>query len=124
MLGPVVPREAILWLQTGRAASVQVRYAPAGNVSPARLTPPVTTSESEDFALTLRLGELQPGTDYEYEVYVDGEAVVKPWPFRFHTGPFWKWREPAPDVTLLLGSSAYINDPPIDRPGTPYGGGL
>ena len=40
----------------------------------------------------------------------------------FTTQSLWQWRDDPPDFNFLAGSCLYINDPPYDRPGTPYGG--
>ena len=67
------------------------------------------------------LHELDPGTRYVYEVYLDGRAVVRPYPLEFETKALWRWRRDPPDFAFMFGSCAYVNDPPFDRPGTPYG---
>jgi alkaline phosphatase D len=36
--------------------------------------------------------------------------------------PLWRWRGAPPDFRFVIGSCAYINDLPYDRPGEPYGG--
>jgi alkaline phosphatase D len=42
----------------------------------------------------------------------------------FQTQPHWRWRTEPPAFRFALGSCAYINDPPFDRPETPYGSGF
>ena len=123
MLGPADHRTAVVWVQTARAAEVQLRYHPADHPESARLTAPTTTEAAEDFVLSLELTELEPGVTYVYELYLDGERVVRPYPLQFTTRPLWLWRTDAPDLTLLTGSCVYVNEPIYDRPGTPYGGG-
>ena len=54
---------------------------------------------------------------------LDGEEVALDRPLRFTTQPLWQWRTDPPSFTAALGSCAYVNDPPYDRPGDPYGGG-
>ena len=42
----------------------------------------------------------------------------------FQTQPMWRWRTDPPAMKIAIGSCAYINDPPYDRPGRPYGDGV
>jgi len=122
MLGYVTLREAAIWVQTARSATVQLRFFPEAQPTWARLTPPLLTREEEDLATTVVLAGLEPGTRYRYELYLDGELVERPYPLAFATQPLWQWRTDPPDVTVLFGSCAYINEAPYDRPGAPYGG--
>jgi alkaline phosphatase D len=114
-------REAAVWLQTSRAADVQLRYFPEGRPEAARLTPVASTRPDEDFVAVFTLGELDPGTRYAYEVYLDGRRAARPYALTFATQPQWRWRSPPPDFTVMFGSCLYVNDPPYDRPGKPYG---
>jgi alkaline phosphatase D len=52
---------------------------------------------------------------------LDGKTVGALAPLSFSTQPLWRWRTQAPDFTAMFGSCLYVNDPPYDRPGTPYG---
>ena len=121
MLGWAALRSAAVWVQTERPARVQLRVVPVERPEAAFLTAEVRSREEEDCALTLLLERLEPGTRYEYELYLDGRREVRPWPFRLTTPPLWQWRGPPPDVTFLAGSCAYIKEDPYDRPGSPYG---
>jgi len=122
MLGYVAKRSAAVWLQTRRAADVQLRVHPADDPAAARLTGAVRTRAAEDFAHTFVLADLEPGVRYAYEVYVDGRRVAPPYPLDFTTRPLWEHRAPPPEVTLLVGSCAYVNEAGYGRPGEPYGG--
>ena len=121
MLAYAELRSSAIWLQTERAAEVQLRVYPDGLPELARLTPVLRTTKDESFAATFRLHRLEPGVTYHYEVYVDGARVVRPYPLTFRTQPLWQWRTDAPDFTALIGSCAYMNEPAYDRPGRPYG---
>lgn len=114
-------RSTAIWVQTERAAEVQLRYYPAAAPEDARLTPAVTTAAALSFAATFVLGDLEPGTEYRYELYLDGKAWPRPYPLAFTTQPLWQWRAPAPEFAAMFGSCLYVNDEPYDRPGTPYG---
>lgn len=114
-------RETAVWLQTRYPAEAQLRFHPEGRPAEARLTKVVRTDEREDFVAVFTLAELEPGTRYAYEVYLDGRAVTRPYAFGFRTQALWRWRTDPPDFTAMFGSCAYVNDPAYDRPGTPYG---
>lgn len=121
MLGWVALRSAAVWVQTERPARVQLRVVPAGRPEAAFLLPERASAEAEDCALTLVVDGLEPGTRYEYELYLDGKRVARPWPLAFGTPPLWQYRTPPPDVTFLAGSCAYVKEAPYDRPNSPYG---
>ncbi|MGH9457731.1 MAG: alkaline phosphatase D family protein [Thermoanaerobaculia bacterium] len=113
--------ESIIWVQTVEPTEAQVRYWVEGKPETARLSAPVVTSEAGDRIATFVLPRLAFGTTYEYEVYLDGGRVALDYPTRFRTQPMWRWRADPPRFTVAVGSCAYVNDPPFDRPGTPYG---
>ena len=114
-------RSTAIWVQTERAADVQIRYFPIAAPEAARVTPVVTTSAGQQFVATFVLAPLEPGTEYRYELYIDGRLYARPYPLAFTTQPLWQWRVPAPDVTAMFGSCLYVNEEAYDRPGTPYG---
>jgi alkaline phosphatase D len=114
-------RETAIWIQTRHAVDAQLRFHPEGRPADARLTRAIRTDERDDFIAVFTLSELEPGTRYAYEVYLDGRPVARPYPFTFATQALWRWRTDPPDFTAMFGSCAYVNDPPYDRPGTPYG---
>jgi alkaline phosphatase D len=75
--------------------------------------------EEQDFAVSLRLANLEPGTRYRYRVLADGEPTGMSGDFR--TQPLWEWRTDPPEASIAIGSCAYVNDGRFDRPGTPFG---
>lgn len=123
MIGYAEMTETAIWLQTTRPAEAQVRYWKEGEPASARLSRPLVTTAAGDHIATFVLGDLAFGTRYEYEVYLDGAKVDLPYPTRFATQAMWPWRSDPPAFRVAVGSCAYINDPPFDRPGNPYGGG-
>jgi len=114
-------RSTAIWVQTARAAEVQLRYFPAATPAAARLTPAIATVAAQDYIATFVLSGLEPATEYRYELYIDGTIVERPYPLAFTTQPLWQWRAPAPDFEAMFGSCLYVNEGPYDRPGTPYG---
>lgn len=122
MVGYGEMTEAMLWVQTTAAATVQYRYWIEGEKNNAQLSRKVNTTEDSDFIAKVVLTDLRPGTRYEYELMLNGKAFPRPYPLTFVTQTFWQWRSDPPAFTVAFGSCAYINDTTADRPGKPYGG--
>ncbi|MBK9290705.1 MAG: alkaline phosphatase family protein [Bacteroidetes bacterium] len=115
-------REAVVWVQTTEAATVQMRYYPLDNAKNVRLSDPVKTEKQRAHTAVLVADQVKPGTRYVYEILIDGEAVKLPYSTEFQTQKIWKWRGNPPEFSFLTGSCAYINEEEFDRPGRPYGG--
>lgn len=116
-------RATAIWVQTAREAAVQLRYQPVDHPEAARLTPAALTSADRDLIAVFTLDGLEPATTYRYELYINGSLIERPYPLTFTTQPLWQWRTPPPpEFEAMLGSCAYINETPYDRPGKPYGG--
>ncbi len=122
MIGYAEITETVVWLQTWRPADVQIRFWKEGAPETARLSPIVRTAPETDHIARFTLPGLEFGSKYEYEVYVEGTRVPLPFATRFATQPMWRWRTEPPAFVAAVGSCAYVNDPPYDRPGAPYGG--
>lgn len=115
-------REVLIWLQTRGASKVYLEYFPEGQGSAVLRSDEITTSEKSGFTASIILKRLQPGTKYNYAIFIDGKKTEREYPFTFVTQKLWEWREDPPEFSFLTGSCAYINDEPYDRPGKPYGG--
>lgn len=122
MLGPAEMTQTTVWLQTRRTCRAQVRYWPEGKPDAARVSPPVETTAAGDHIARFELPGLEPGSRYEYEIYLDGFRLPPPAPLSFQTQAMWRYRTDPPPLRAAIGSCAYINDAPFDRPGEPYGG--
>jgi alkaline phosphatase D len=122
LLGPGEVSETTLWVQTRQPVRAQVRFWEQGKPETARLSDEVATARDSDLIARFTLSGLRFGTRYEYELYLDGLRVARPYPLEFTTQVYWRWRSDPPPVRIAFGSCAYINDPPYDRPGEPYGG--
>ncbi len=122
MNGHAAQRAVTIWLQTWEAADVQLAYRweqhPADST---QYTPVVRTSAEDAFTAHIHIPYLEPGRRYLYDVIINGRKVNLPYQPSFQTPPLWQWRTDPPDFTVALGSCLYINDPPYDRPGRPYG---
>ncbi len=121
MVGPAEMREVRMWAQTTRPALVQVVYW--DSTAPARRfrTSVVRTEAHTANVANLIADSVQPGITYGYELRIDGVVIGRPYPMRFRTPALWQFRTDPPPVRIALGSCFYVNDPPYDRPGAPYG---
>lgn len=122
MLGYAEITETAVWLQTWRPAEIQIRYWKKGAPESARLSAMRKTAPEGDHIAVFTLAGLEFGTAYEYEVYVEGRRAPLDFATEFATQPMWRWRTDPPAFVAAVGSCAYVNDPPFDRPGAPYGG--
>ncbi|HSD41940.1 MAG TPA: alkaline phosphatase D family protein [Burkholderiales bacterium] len=107
-----------LWVQTERAVRVTVELHPETEPGKRRRVEGATRAD-DDFALTLRLAGLDPGTRYRYTVLVDGKPGAEAG--HFLTQPLWQFRTDPPEFAVAFGSCLYLNDR-FDRPGPPWGG--
>ncbi len=122
MVGYSQMMEVLLWVQTKESATVQIAYWEQGNPQQKLLTNPVKTEAQSAFTAKLIADKVQPGKKYDYQLLINNQSVTFDYPCSFQTQTLWQWRTDAPDFTVALGSCAYVNEPPYDRPGTPYGG--
>lgn len=127
MLGYSEMTETAVWLQTRRAATAQIRFWKQGEPKKTQLSKIVKTNEDNDFIARFALASLPFGTKFDYDVLLDGKKVAFDFQPTFQTQPHWRFaKNPAepPVFKFALGSCAYINDAPFDRPGKPYGSGF
>lgn len=123
MPGHATSRTASVWLQADAAAEARIEYWLARDPRSRGLSAPVRLDEATDFSARVELTDLVPDSHYRYAVFLDGTRVQADADLQLRTPPAWKWRGPAPDFKVYLGSCAYLNDPRWDRPGKSYGGG-
>lgn len=123
MVGYSTMREAFLWVQTTEVAEVHFEYFDKNKPRERFKTTKYTTEAKTGFVAQLIADQILPGKEYQYEVYVNGKRVKRSYPMEFQSQTLWQWRTDPPEVSFAIGSCAYVNDPPFDRPGTPYGSG-
>jgi len=123
MLGNVELTQVQLWLQTHDPVDLQIRFWPKDESARSRLSRVIATNQDGDLIATFTLTDLLPSTRYEYELYLNGVRQEFDYPLEFWTQDFWQWRHPPKPFTVAIGSCLYVNDPPHDRPGEPYGKG-
>jgi len=113
-------RTTRLWLQTNKQAKVQVKYWDKNLPKKKYLSELMHSQKKDDYTLTFDIALLEPGTEYGYQVLLNGKASLQS-PLTFHSQELWHWRRDAPDFTLMLGSCSYFNEEQYDRPGKGYG---
>lgn len=125
MIGQTDYRTAKIWMEpsaTVRTLSVQYwKKEDRKNARQKQL--PLQTyqpGQPTDFQpVQAEIGGLEPGTSYDFSIWINGKETG----YRggFNTRELWQYRKPAPDFSFITGSCTYFNEPPYDRPGTPYG---
>lgn len=123
MVGYCEMKEAAIWLQTNKKASVKVAYFAIENPSKIFYSENRNSSKENGFTYHIILDQLEPGKKYNYNIFIDGKKVILPYETSFSSKKLWQWREDAPDFTVAFGSCMYINETALDRPGKPYGSG-
>ncbi len=121
MLGPVTLRDVSIWLQTQGATTVSISCTPVKGGATIRSEKRKTRKE-DGFTTTIHLSELEPGTTYNYTLWMDKKELKLPYPLRFTTQTHWQWRFDPPDFAFAAASCFYVNEESYDRPGKPYGG--
>lgn len=122
MVGYSEMREVLLWVQTKQGAKVQIAYWETTQPNQKMMTDAVSTQKQTAFTAKLIADRVQPGKRYNYQLLLNDKPVELSYPATFQSQTLWQWRTDAPDFKIALGSCAYVNEPPYDRPGNPYGG--
>ena len=122
MVGYSTMKEVPIWLQLKQEGEVVISYWKKGDKSNKQFSDVVTTQKLNHNIAKVILVDLEPGHHYEYGVILDGEDLKFEYPLAFQTQELWQWRTDPPPFTFLTGSCLYVNEPLVDRPGTPYGG--
>lgn len=120
MLGYAELREAGIWLQTQKQTLVHVEYRALGSSKWINAGSTLTKSDAA-FTAKFVIGNLEPGTTYEYKVFANAKQFGGQ-TFTFKTQKLWQWREEPPAFRIALGSCHYASEAAYDRPGEPYGG--
>ena len=121
MLGYAEMKEALIWVQTNTAATVQCTYWNVNAPKERYKTEPVKTIKASAFTAKLIADEVEPGQTYEYRILINDQELSFNYPTQFKTQAIWRWRTDPPDFSIALGSCTYINESIYDRPGDPYG---
>lgn len=122
MVGYSTMREVVVWVQTKAPAKVQILYWEKGNPNPQHYSDPVQTEKSSAYTAHILADKVQPGKTYKYTLLINGKKVSRPYELEFKSQSLWQHRTDPPTVKFAVGSCAFMNDEPYDRPGNPYGG--
>ena len=121
MLGYNEMREVLLWVQTKQSAAVKFAYWAKEKPEEKFYTDEIITQKGEAFTARLLADAVEPGTDYAYQLFLNGRAVELAYPTEFKTQELWRWRYDPPAFSVAIGSCSYVNEAVYDRPGKPYG---
>ncbi len=122
MVGYSTMKEVLLWAQTTKPAKVHFVYWDVEVPNTKLKTAQLTTQKENAYVARLIADVLEPGKQYNYELYINNKKVQRPYELKFETQALWQWRTDAPDFSFATGSCAYISEEKYDRPGQPYGG--
>ena len=104
MVGAVTDTDAKIWVRTSGAFSVSIKYDLTPDLGAAKQTEPVMVTKVNDYAATITISDLEPSTEYFYEIIVDGikdRYLKKLKPLRFETAPP---EGEAADLRIAFGS--------------------
>jgi len=121
MLGYIEHRSALIWLEVDESVyNVSIKHweENGGNQEKTLYDGDLGNRFNP---IKITLNELTPGTNYHYEILINGEKTNLEQDLTFKTKQLWEWRTPPPDFSFLVGSCNYLNDSDYDRPGKPYG---
>ncbi len=122
VLGYAEMREALIWVQLRESSSAKIKYWAKDNPETNYWSNVVSSSDNTGNTLKFRLSKLEPGTEYQYELWVADEKQSFDFPLLFDTEPLWDYRTDPPPFKIAMGSCMYINEEKYDRPGKGYGG--
>lgn len=123
MPGYVSARTASIWMQADQPGEAQLEYWRADLPAQRQRSGQFPLRVEDDYIARIDLAGLEPGARYEYRLLLDGQTADVDAPLAFRTQPLWRWRSEPPDFRVFLASCTYLNDPPFDRPGRPWGDG-
>jgi alkaline phosphatase D len=122
MLGYSEMRETIVWIQMKNDKPVFIEYYKESLPTRKYRTLIKKPEASDFFVVKFIIDSVDPGTKYIYDVYADRKKLKFDYPTTFKTQMDWIYKEPAPNFIVAAGSCNYVNEPPFDRKGDPYGG--
>ena len=103
MPGYVGMRQATIWLQTKIPATVTMQYWPTEKPIQRQHSILWPSTRPQIIRPHLKIQGLNPGTDYQYRLFLNGVEEEFDAPLTFHTQPLWQWREPPPILKWSWG---------------------
>jgi alkaline phosphatase D len=122
MLGYSEMRETAIWLQMQSDKPVYIEYYKESFPSRKYRMLVKRPEAINYFVVQFLIDSVDPGTQYVYDVYVDRKKAKFDYPTTFKTQTDWMYKDSAPNFSVAAGSCVYVNEPPFDRKGDPYGG--
>lgn len=122
MLGYIEMREAAIWVQTNEPSTVYATCRSSKSTGGAMIsTDTLKTQTRNANTATLVFRFLDPGTSYQYQLFINNKEVELPYS-EFKTQTDWAYKQDPPAFSVATGSCVYINEDNSDRPGKAYGG--
>ncbi|MBK7522696.1 MAG: alkaline phosphatase family protein [Saprospiraceae bacterium] len=122
LIGYLEKKEALIWLQTKNEVELFIEYFNIVNQGKKFRTKKHITKKETGYTARILLDEVQPGTTYHYDVYVNRKKVLFTFPTEITTQTDWRFKMDPSPFKAAFGSCTYINETITDRPGSPYGG--
>jgi alkaline phosphatase D len=116
MVGQVQLRDVIIWVQTSRSSNAKVTYLAEGSDAKMSESKEITTNEEGHFIATFYLKGLQPGTKYNYKVWIDNKLQSFPdydRPGKGYGSHYHIYKtidSMKPDFMLWLGDNTYLRE--------------
>ena len=110
MVGAVTDTQVKIWVRTSGAFTAAVVYDLTPEFTSPKETEPVMVNKTDDYTAVITISDLEPATEYFYEIRVDGikdRYLKKLKPLRFHTAP--RVGEAA-DLRIAFGSGSKWQD--------------
>ncbi len=129
MVGYSEMSEIGLWVQTKKAAKVQIAYRPTLDLATTKaildttfqFTEAFQTNSLTAFVAKPVLRNLEHSTKYEYKVIIDNQEIPFEYDLKCQTQLLWQWRTDPPKIKFAFGSCVYVNEEKDDRAGKGYG---
>lgn len=122
MIGYAEMREVGIWLQLKTSDPVQLVYRETPKSVSEKRTITQIPNPTDFYIVKFTIDSVTPGTAYEYDIIVNDQKVVMPYPTQFSTQIDFAYKTDPPNFRVATGSCSYINEPPFDRKGNAYGG--
>lgn len=121
IVGDVGMRNARIWCQlTPASTGVPAVVLLDSTQQVQSYTPMSTTGLGNCYEVDIT--NLEPGNKYAYFIAESSGRAISD-TLMCTTQPLWQYRTDPPELSMLVGSCTYINEPSYDRPGKAYGGG-
>lgn len=124
MIGSVEMTEVRLWVQGHQSETLQLEYWPVDQPQHKRRTAPQTTRKEDSYSLLFVLSQLEPQTQYRYQVLRNGQVAPQSTPLSFRTlndsTPINKVKPAPHTLQVALGSCVYLNDAGDPQPGKDF----